>query len=153
ALRARHVTVMSFPTQVYLYGGTNQAVLQAADSTILGNTTDLVLDGSLATASLTTTNLSAPHTSFVNGAQASQLTQTDPFSVEPRLSKEGRLEPSSSLMDRGTAGGVLAGDPDDAQDFEGEPRVQRSATDVGEDELRPIGPTYPHYVPLGTFNT
>ena len=73
-LRVRHVSVINFPTQVYLYGGANQARFQAADSTILGDTTDLVLDGPLATADLTTTDLSAPHTSFVNGAQASQLT-------------------------------------------------------------------------------
>ncbi len=153
ALRIRHVSVINFPTQVYLYGDANRAKFQAADSTILGVTTDLVLDGPLATASLTTTNLSAPHTSFLNGAQASQLTQTDPLSVEPRLSKEGRLEPSSSLIDRGTTGGVLAGDPDDTEDFEGEPRTMRSATDVGADELPPIGPTYPHFVPVGNFNT
>ena len=39
------------------------------------------------------------------------------------------------------------------EDFEGEPRVQRSATDVGADELPPIGPTYPHFVPVGNFAT
>ena len=153
ALRIRHVSVISFPTQVYLYGGANRAKFQAADSTLVGVTTDLVLDGALARADLTTTNLSLPHTSFVNGAQASQLTQTDPLSIDPGLTSEGRLLPGSGLIDRGTAGGVLAGDPDDAQDFEGEPRIQRSATDVGADELPPIGPAYPHFVPVGNFAT
>jgi len=153
ALRIRHVSVINFPTQVHLYGGANQATLQAADSVLLGAATDLVLDGPLATADLTTTDLSVAQTSFVNGAQASQLTKTDPLSVEPRLTSEGRLEPSSGLIDRGTAGGVLAGDPDDAQDYEGEPRIERRATDVGADELPPIGPTYPHFVPVGNFAT
>jgi glucose/arabinose dehydrogenase len=152
-LRIRHVSVTNFPTQVYMYGRANQADLQAADSTLIGKNVDLVLDGPLATANLATTNLSIPRTSFVNGAQAAQLTKTDPVSVEPRLTNEGRLLPFSGLIDRGTAGGVLAGDPDDAQDFEGEPRVQRTATDVGADELPPIGPTYPHFVPAGNFAT
>ena len=48
---------------------------------------------------------------------------------------------------------MLAGDPDDAQDFEGEPRIQRSATDVERTSYRPIGPAYPHFVPVGNFAT
>ena len=112
ALRIRHVSVTNFPVQVYLYGGANQAALQAADSTLIGVTTDLVLDGPLAAADLTTTNLSVPHASFVNGAQASQLTKTDPLSVEPRLTKEGRLLPSCSLDGYGRHGRPGAGGPD-----------------------------------------
>jgi hypothetical protein len=132
-VRARHVTVFGGAERV-LIGGT--ARLEASDSTFAGpgGTADLRVDGNSATLALSTTDVAPSRTVFSGGALASQLTTTDPIDAEPGLTADGHLTPGSALIDRGSAGGVLAGDPDDALDVDGTARTQSAATDVGSDE-------------------
>ena len=138
----RHVTVIGFPTRAQVGAS---ATLTAANSTFAGSnvTTDLALEAATSSANLTNTNVSPTRTAFTGGAQETQVTKTNPLDVSPGLDSLGRLTPGSALIDRGTAGGPLAGDPADAKDVDGQTRNQGSAPDVGADETAPPPPTPP----------
>ena len=141
-LRLRHVTVSGFETRVSAFDYIGQATVQAVNSTFAGSSgTDLSVSGANASAELTTTNVSAART-IIGGAQ---VTKTDPLDVPPGLTADGHLAPGSALIDRGTAGGPLAGDPFDTMDVDGEGRSQGAARDVGADETPtlPVSPPSP----------
>ena len=55
------------------------------------------------------------------------------------------------MIDRGTREGVFKGDPDNATDIGGAPRLQGAAPDIGADEQPPARPDGLRWVTLGNF--
>jgi glucose/arabinose dehydrogenase len=151
----RHVTVVGFPTRVYVHGNGFQGSLRATNSTFATNTstpgTDLLMEGSGAVAKLRAVNLSADRTAFANGATSAQVSQSDLLDLAPRLTPEGRLDAASPLINRGVKGGVLDTDPDATQDLDREPRALQGAADVGADELPAATADTPRWITVGSF--
>ncbi len=149
----RHVTLTGYPTRVRVDARGAAATLAAANSSFAESTgTDLQLHALGARAKLRTVNRAPARTAFSDGAKAGNVADTDPVDLNPGLTPDARLLPSSLLVDRGTPAGILAGDPDDAQDIGGQPRLQGAAPDIGADELRPSAPDGLRWVTIGTFS-
>lgn len=148
----RHVTLTGFPTRLRLDGRAAQATLQAVNATFADATgTDLRLQGQPARAKLRTVNRAPTRTSLTDGAQAGNLSDTDPVDLVPDLTPDGNLSPSSPLVDRGTPGGIFAGASDNTTDIGGDQRLQGAAPDIGADELPPARPDGLRWITVGTF--
>jgi hypothetical protein len=133
-VRLRHVTITGFTTRVSVTSGMGDADLEAANSTFAGASgVDLSMSGSSASATLDATNVSQTRTTLAPGTPAPS--KTNPIDVPPGLTADGHLAANSQLIDRGTTGGFLSGDPEDAYDVDHEPRAQGPAPDVGADEF------------------
>lgn len=76
---------------------------------------------------------------FLGGAVQAQVANVDGLEFEPGLDAGGHLTAGSALIDRGTAGGVLAGAAEDSVDVDGQARPQGDTVDVGADEVVPGG--------------
>jgi hypothetical protein len=139
----RGVTVVGWNTRLFVYSPPLSATVKVANSTFAGDaaTTDIRLNGAQASLALDHVNRSPARTQFQNGATSAQLTDTSPLDVDPGLASDadGHLTPGSALVDRGTAAGVLAGDPLDALDVDRQARTAGPAPDVGADELAAPG--------------
>ena len=148
----RHVTLTGYTARVRLDGRTADATLQAVNATFADAAgTDLTLQGPKTAARLRTVNRAPARTTFTDGAAAGTLRDTDPVDVDPALTPDGNLFPSSPLIDRGTREGLLTGDPDNATDIDGAPRLQGPNPDIGADELPPARPDGLRWVTVGTF--
>ena len=107
----RHVTLTGFPTRVRLDGRAASATLQAANATFADlDGVDLLLQGQPARAKLRTVNRAPGRTSFSDGSRAGYITEADPVDLATDLTPDGKLAPSSPLIDRGTREGILKGD-------------------------------------------
>ena len=148
----RHVTLTGYATRARLDGRTARASMQAVNATFAGAAgTDLQLRGSNAGARIRTVNRSPARTLFSDGAAAGSLQDTDPVNVDPALTPDANLSPTSPLIDRGTRDGLLAGNADNATDINGAPRVQGANPDIGADESRPASPDGLRWVTMGSF--
>jgi len=147
----RHVTLTGYPTRVRLDGRGAKASLQAANATFADETgVDLQMHGQPARAKLRTVNRAPGRTAFSDGSRAGYISDTDPVDLLTGLTPDAKLSPSSPLVDRGTRAGIFKGDPDDATDIGGDPRLQGAAPDIGADELTPP-PDGLRWVTVGTF--
>jgi hypothetical protein len=134
----RHVTVAGFDRAAVAEGTALPAKLRAVNSVFAGGAVaDLAVVGTKATAELERTVDRSE--AFFGGADPAQITKVDGIDVDPGLDAGGHLAAASALIDRGTAGGVLAGAPEDAVDVDGQARLQGGAVDVGADEVVPGG--------------
>ena len=132
--------------------------MQAANSIFAadgGAGTDLRMRGQGSRARLRTVDRAPARTTFSDGAKPGNLgNDTDPVNLAPGLTPDANLSPSSPLIDIGSAGGILSGDPDDATDIDGEPRRRGAAPDIGADEAPPPpGPDGLRWVTVGTFRS
>jgi hypothetical protein len=134
----RHVTVAGFDRAAVAEGTALPAKLRAVNSVFAGGSVaDLAVVGTKATAELERTVDRSE--AFFGGADPAQIVKVDGIDVDPGLDAGGHLTAGSALIDRGTAGGVLAGAPEDAVDVDGQARLQGGAVDVGADEVVPAG--------------
>ena len=135
----RHVTVSGFDRAASVEGTALPAKLRAANSVFAAPDTGvgLALVGTKGSAEL---ERSAVRTqAFLGGAVQAQVANVDGLEFEPGLDAGGHLTAGSALIDRGTAGGVLAGAAEDSVDVDGQARLQGDAVDVGADEVVPGG--------------
>jgi hypothetical protein len=135
----RHLTVSGFDRAASVEGTALPAKLRAADSVFAAPDTGvgLALVGTKGSAEL---ERSAVRTqAFLGGAVQAQVANVDGLEFEPGLDAGGHLTAGSALIDRGTAGGVLAGAAEDSVDVDGQARLQGDAVDVGADEVVPGG--------------
>ena len=133
----RHVTVSGFDRAASVEGTALPAKLRAANSVFAAPDTGvgLALVGTKGSAEL---ERSAVRTqAFLGGAVQAQVANVEGLEFEPGLDAGGHLTAGSALIDRGTAGGVLAGAAEDSVDVDGQARLRGDAVDVGADEVVP----------------